>query len=73
MNTDLGRIIRTYPEWDIAREGRVWTATRRPTPTALHFIYAVTLDQLAAKLRREAALAQVSATDTGPPCPAHAG
>lgn len=52
LDAFLKRIIRTYPEWAITREGEMWTATRRPTPTSLHFIYASNLDQLACKLRR---------------------
>jgi hypothetical protein len=48
----LAFIAWRYPRWQIGREQHVWTATRRPTPTALHFIYAESLDQLERALSR---------------------
>jgi hypothetical protein len=45
----LAYMERCYPGWTIERE-RVWTATRRPTPTSLHFVYARSLKELEADL-----------------------
>jgi hypothetical protein len=39
-----------YPQWAIGQERHVWTATCRPTPTSLWFIYAFRLDQLEREL-----------------------
>jgi hypothetical protein len=49
----LAGLLRTYGEqWQIQRDddSNVWTAIRRPTPTALHVIVAYDLSGLAAKL-----------------------
>lgn len=44
-------IIWRYPKWKIGLERLMWTATRRPTPNSLHFMYARTLDELERRLR----------------------
>ena len=36
--------------WQIEHEGPVWTATERPSPTALHVIIAYDLDALEQKI-----------------------
>jgi hypothetical protein len=36
--------------WEIGREGLMWTATERPSPTALHVIIARDLDALERKI-----------------------
>jgi len=41
------------PEWQVQQEHFCWTATRRPTATAVHVVTGQTLDMLAAKLRAE--------------------
>ncbi|HEX9357081.1 MAG TPA: hypothetical protein VF933_25095 [Streptosporangiaceae bacterium] len=49
----LGRLMNDYGEhWQIQQDGDigVWTAIRRPTPTALHVLVAYDLTGLAAKL-----------------------
>lgn len=49
----LAGLLDTYGEhWQILREddSGVWTAIRRPTPTALHVLVAYDLTGLAAKL-----------------------
>jgi hypothetical protein len=50
----LAGLLRTYGEhWQIQRDddSDVWTAIRRPTPTALHVLVAYDLPGLAAKLK----------------------
>ena len=49
----LAALLHTHGEhWQIQQdgEGGVWTAIRRPTPTALHVLVAYDLAALAAKL-----------------------
>ena len=47
----LERILAEHGErWEIEREGLVWTATERPSPTALHVIVARDLDALEQKI-----------------------
>jgi hypothetical protein len=41
------------PEWQLAEDHFCWTATRRPTQTAVEIIVGQDLDHLAAKLRAE--------------------
>jgi hypothetical protein len=47
----LAYLIKAYPDWTISIARGVWTATRRPTPTSLHFLYARDLDGLDLKLK----------------------
>jgi hypothetical protein len=50
----LAALLYSYGEhWQIQQdgEGGVWTAIRRPTPTALHVLVAYDLTGLAAKLK----------------------
>jgi len=49
----LAYINRRYPQWQIGRERYMWTATQRPTPTSIWFIYAKSLNQLERKLSEE--------------------
>ena len=47
----LERILAKHGQrWQIEREGLVWTATERPSPTALHVIIARELDALERKI-----------------------
>ena len=47
----LGQILARHGQrWQIEREGPVWTATERPSPTALHVIVARDLDALEQKI-----------------------
>jgi hypothetical protein len=39
-----------FPQWVIGQERHMWTATYRPTPTSLWFIYAFDLGQLEREL-----------------------
>jgi hypothetical protein len=51
---ELDRLMSDYGEhWQIQQDGEcgVWTAIRRPTPTALHVLVAYDLPGLAAKLK----------------------
>jgi hypothetical protein len=53
LSPQLPELLRTYGEhWQILRDddSGVWTAIRRPTPTALHVLVAYDLPGLAAKL-----------------------
>jgi len=50
----LARLLHDFGEhWQIQQDGDsgVWTAIRRPTPTALHVLVAYDLTALAAKLQ----------------------
>jgi len=52
----LAALLHSYGErWQIQQdgEGGVWTAVRRPTPTALHILVAYDLTGLAAKLKAQ--------------------
>jgi hypothetical protein len=54
MSELLPGLLRTYGDhWQIQRDddSGVWTAIRRPTPTALHILVAFDLPGLAAKLK----------------------
>jgi len=47
----LERILAEHGQrWEIGRDGLVWTATERPSPTALHVIVACDLDALERKI-----------------------
>jgi hypothetical protein len=47
----LERILAEHGQrWEIGREGLMWTATERPSPTALHVIIARDLDALERKI-----------------------
>jgi hypothetical protein len=47
----LERILAKHGQrWEIGREGLMWTATERPSPTALHVIIARDLDALERKI-----------------------
>jgi hypothetical protein len=47
----LERILAKHGQrWEIGREGLMWTATERPSPTALHVIVARDLDALERKI-----------------------
>ena len=47
----LERILKEHGKrWEIERDGPVWTATERPSPTALHVIIAHDLDELERKI-----------------------
>jgi hypothetical protein len=47
----LERILTEHGQrWEIGREGLMWTATERPSPTALHVIIARDLDALERKI-----------------------
>ena len=47
----LERILAEHGQrWQIERDGPVWTATERPSPTALHVIVAHDLDALEQKI-----------------------
>jgi hypothetical protein len=47
----LERILKEHGQrWEIERDGPVWTATERPSPTALHVIIARDLDELERKI-----------------------
>jgi hypothetical protein len=47
----LERILSEYGQrWQIERDGSVWTATKHPSPTALHVIVAHDLDALEQKI-----------------------
>ncbi len=53
LSPGLAALLHTYGEhWQIQQDGEsgVWTAIRRPTPTALHIIVAYDLPGLVAKL-----------------------
>jgi hypothetical protein len=43
-------LARHGQRWQIEREGPVWTATERPSPTALHVVVAHDLDALEQKI-----------------------
>ena len=52
-SSQLADLLHAYGErWQIQRDGDsgVWTAIRRPTPTALHVLVAYDLSGLAAKI-----------------------
>jgi hypothetical protein len=54
ISPQLEDLLHSYGErWQIQQdgEGGVWTAVRRPTPTALHVLVAYDLPGLAAKLQ----------------------
>jgi len=51
MYATLACLRRCYPQWDIQLEFPVWTATRRPSPTVVHFVYGRTTDELENKIR----------------------
>ncbi len=52
LSPGLAALLHTHGEhWQIQQEGGVWTAVRRPTPTALHVLVAYDLRGLAAKLQ----------------------
>ena len=54
LSPRLAALLRTYGEhWQILRDddSNVWTAIRRPTPSALHVLVAHDLPALAAKLK----------------------
>ena len=38
--------------WEISKDGSVWTALGRPRPTAVHILVAHTLPELSEKLER---------------------
>jgi hypothetical protein len=47
----LERILAKHGQrWEIGRDGLMWTATERPSPTALHVIIARDLDALERKI-----------------------
>jgi hypothetical protein len=47
----LERILAKHGQrWEIGRDGLMWTATERPSPTALHVIIASDLDALERKI-----------------------
>jgi hypothetical protein len=53
ISPQLEDLLHSYGEhWQIQQDGDngVWTAIRRPTPTALHVLVAYDLSGLAAKL-----------------------
>lgn len=53
ISPQLRDVLRSYGKhWQIQQncESRVWTAIRRPSPTALHVLVAYDLPGLAAKL-----------------------
>jgi hypothetical protein len=53
LHPGLAALLHSYGErWEIQQDGDngVWTAIRRPTPTALHILVAYDLPGLAAKL-----------------------
>jgi hypothetical protein len=39
-------------DWEISKDASVWTALRRPRPTAVHILVAHTLPELSEKLER---------------------
>ena len=52
----LEDLLHSYGErWQIQQDGEsgIWTAIRRPTPTALHVLVAYDLSGLAAKLKAQ--------------------
>jgi len=51
MYATLACLRQCYPQWDIQLEFPVWTATRRPSPTVVHFVYGKTTDELENKIR----------------------
>lgn len=54
IERELSRLERILAEhgqrWEIERDGLMWTATERPSPTALHVIIARDLDALERKI-----------------------
>ena len=47
----IERILAEYGQrWEIGRDGLMWRATERPSPTALHILIARNLDELEQKI-----------------------
>jgi len=47
----IERILAEYGQrWEIERDGLMWRATERPSPTSLHILIAHNLDELEQKI-----------------------